>query len=95
MNKGSLIVISGPAGSGKGTVVRLLLQDENYKVSVSMKKLFFKRRVFLRARVLNHRVFMRIPPLIFYYFQAKKQDASASFHFLIINNLFPAFYGTF
>ncbi len=35
MNKGSLIVISGPAGSGKGTVVRLLLQDENYKVSVS------------------------------------------------------------
>ena len=31
----------------------------------------------------------------FYYFQAKKQDASASFHFLIINNLFPAFYGTF
>ena len=35
MNKGSLIVISGPAGSGKGTVVRLLLQDESYKVSVS------------------------------------------------------------
>ena len=35
MNKGSLIVICGPAGSGKGTVVRLLLQDESYKVSVS------------------------------------------------------------
>jgi len=34
-NKGSLIVISGPAGSGKGTVVRLLLQDESYKVSIS------------------------------------------------------------
>ncbi len=35
MEKGSLIVISGPAGSGKGTVVRLLLQDESYKVSIS------------------------------------------------------------
>lgn len=35
MDKGSLIVISGPAGSGKGTVVRLLLQDESYKVSIS------------------------------------------------------------
>ncbi len=35
MEKGSLIVISGPAGSGKGTIVRLLLQDESYKVSIS------------------------------------------------------------
>ena len=35
MEKGSLIVISGPAGSGKGTIVRLLLQDESYCVSIS------------------------------------------------------------
>ena len=34
-NKGSLIVLSGPAGSGKGTIVKLLLQDEDYKVSIS------------------------------------------------------------
>ncbi len=35
MEKGSLIVLSGPAGSGKGTIVKLLLQDENYVVSIS------------------------------------------------------------
>ncbi len=34
-NKGSLIVVSGPAGSGKGTVVKMLLKDENYTVSIS------------------------------------------------------------
>jgi len=32
---GLLIVVSGPAGSGKGTVLSDLLKDENYKYSVS------------------------------------------------------------
>ena len=32
---GLLIVVSGPAGSGKGTVLSDLIKDENYKYSVS------------------------------------------------------------
>ena len=36
MAKSSIVVISGPAGSGKGTIVKKLLTDtENYAVSVS------------------------------------------------------------
>ncbi|MGI5824234.1 MAG: guanylate kinase [Bacillota bacterium] len=34
-NKGSLVVISGPSGVGKGTVCKSLLTDENFKFSVS------------------------------------------------------------
>ncbi len=34
-NKGLLVVISGPAGTGKGTVVKELAKDENIRVSVS------------------------------------------------------------
>lgn len=33
--KGLLIVVSGPAGSGKGTVLRELLREEGYRFSVS------------------------------------------------------------
>ena len=33
--KGLLIVVSGPAGSGKGTVLGALLRDEKYRFSVS------------------------------------------------------------
>lgn len=35
MNKGLLIVISGPAGSGKGTVNKILLDSPDYAFSVS------------------------------------------------------------
>ena len=36
MNKGLVIVLSGPAGSGKGTVIRALMEnDENVALSVS------------------------------------------------------------
>jgi len=33
--RGLLIVLSGPAGSGKGTVLGTLLRDEQYRYSVS------------------------------------------------------------
>lgn len=34
-NKGLLIVVSGPSGVGKGTVVRELIKDENFALSIS------------------------------------------------------------
>ena len=36
MKKGLLLVVSGPAGSGKGTVNRLLLESPDYAFSVSV-----------------------------------------------------------
>lgn len=35
MKKGMLIIISGPSGSGKGTVVKELIKNENFALSVS------------------------------------------------------------
>lgn len=36
MNKGRLFVISGPSGTGKGTICKELVKDEKIKLSVSM-----------------------------------------------------------
>lgn len=36
MNKGKLFVISGPSGTGKGTICKELIKNENIRLSVSM-----------------------------------------------------------
>ena len=36
MNKGRLFVISGPSGTGKGTICKELVKDEKIRLSVSM-----------------------------------------------------------
>ena len=36
MNKGRLFVISGPSGTGKGTICKELIKDKNIRLSVSM-----------------------------------------------------------
>lgn len=36
MTKGMLLIISGPSGSGKGTVVKRLVPDEEFSISVSV-----------------------------------------------------------
>ena len=35
MKKGMLVVLSGPSGSGKGTVLEQFLKDEDFSVSIS------------------------------------------------------------
>lgn len=35
MEKGMLVVLSGPSGSGKGTVLKEFLKDENFALSIS------------------------------------------------------------
>ncbi len=36
LKEGSLIIISGPSGSGKGTIVNELIQNEQYYLSISL-----------------------------------------------------------
>ena len=36
MNKGRLFVISGPSGTGKGTICKELIKDDKIRLSVSM-----------------------------------------------------------